>query len=57
MILRFWCLDAMQTGNCCEPTGDLAQDPQVALGDMIQAINQLAEITERTGMERPTVIT
>ncbi|WP_115070369.1 alpha-D-glucose phosphate-specific phosphoglucomutase [Synechococcus sp. UW179B] len=38
-------------------TGDLAQDPQVALGDMIQAINQLAEITERTGMERPTVIT
>ena len=38
-------------------TGDLAQDPQVALGDMIKAINQLAEITERTGMERPTVIT
>ena len=38
-------------------TGDLAQDPQVALGDMIQAINQLAEITERTGMDRPTVIT
>ena len=38
-------------------TGDLAQDPQIALGDMIQAINQLAEITERTGMDRPTVIT
>jgi phosphoglucomutase len=38
-------------------TGDLDQDPQIALGDMIQAINQLAEITERTGMERPTVIT
>ena len=38
-------------------TGDLDQDAQIALGDMIQAINQLAEITERTGMERPTVIT
>ncbi len=38
-------------------TGDLAQDPQIALGEMIQAINQLAEITERTGMDRPTVIT
>ncbi|MEJ6657781.1 MAG: alpha-D-glucose phosphate-specific phosphoglucomutase [Synechococcus sp. ChSW.bin.154] len=38
-------------------TGDLAQDPQVALGEMIEAINQLAEITERTGMDRPTVIT
>ena len=38
-------------------TGDLAQDPQVALGEMITAINQLAEITERTGMDRPTVIT
>ena len=38
-------------------TGDLDQDPQIALGDMIQAINQLAEITKRTGMDRPTVIT
>ena len=38
-------------------TGDLDQDPQIALGEMIQAINQLAEITERTGMDRPTVIT
>ncbi|ABI45251.1 phosphoglucomutase/phosphomannomutase family protein [Synechococcus sp. CC9311] len=38
-------------------TGDLAQDPQVALGEMIKAIDQLAEITERTGMDRPTVIT
>jgi phosphoglucomutase len=38
-------------------TGDLAQDPQIALGEMIKAINQLAEITERTGMDRPTVIT
>ena len=37
-------------------TGDLAQDPQIALGEMIEAINQLAEITERTGMDRPTVI-
>ena len=38
-------------------TGDLAQDPQIALGEMIEAINQLAEIAERTGMDRPTVIT
>jgi phosphoglucomutase len=38
-------------------TGDLAQDPQIALGEMIKAINQLAEITERTGMDHPTVIT
>ena len=38
-------------------TGDLDQDPQIALGDMIKAINQLAEITTRTGMDRPTVIT
>ena len=38
-------------------TGDLSQDPQIALGEMIEAINQLAEITERTGMDRPTVIT
>ena len=37
--------------------GNLDQDPQIALGDMIQAINQLAEITTRTGMDRPTVIT
>jgi len=39
------------------PGGDLAQDPQAALGDMIQAIDALAEIRVRTGMERPTVIT
>ena len=38
-------------------TGDLGQDPQIALGEMIDAINQLAEITVRTGMNRPTVIT
>ena len=38
-------------------TGDLSQDPQIALGEMIEAINQLAEITESTGMDRPTVIT
>ena len=39
------------------PSGDLGQDPQVALGDLITAIDALAEIRERTGMERPTVIT
>ncbi len=38
-------------------TGDLDQDPQIALGEMIDAVNQLAEITVRTGMNRPTVIT
>jgi len=38
-------------------SGDLHQDPQVALADMIEAINQLAEIRARTGMDRPTVIT
>jgi phosphoglucomutase len=39
------------------PSGDLGQDPQVALGDLISAIDALAEIKLRTGMERPTVIT
>ncbi len=38
-------------------SGDLAMDPQVALADMITAINNLAEIEERTGMDQPTVIT
>ena len=38
-------------------TGDLNQDPQVALADMIDAINDLAEIKQRTGMDQPTVIT
>jgi phosphoglucomutase len=39
------------------PSGDLGQDPQIALGDLISAIDELAEIKVRTGMERPTVIT
>jgi phosphoglucomutase len=39
------------------PSGALAQDPQAALGDLIRAIDELAEIKARTGMERPTVIT
>ncbi len=38
-------------------SGDLAQDPQLALGDLIRAIDELAEIRHRTGMDRPTVIT
>ena len=38
-------------------SGDLNQDPQVALGEMIRAINALAEIEQRTGMKQPTVIT
>ncbi|MEX1316070.1 MAG: alpha-D-glucose phosphate-specific phosphoglucomutase [Synechococcaceae cyanobacterium] len=39
------------------PGGNLNQDPQRALGDLIQAIDGLAEIGARTGMDRPTVIT
>ncbi|WP_216909122.1 alpha-D-glucose phosphate-specific phosphoglucomutase [Synechococcus sp. CCY 0621] len=39
------------------PSGDLDLDPQLALGDLIVAIDALAEIRVRTGMERPTVIT
>ena len=39
------------------PSGDLDQDPQAALGDLITAIDALAEIKTRTGMDRPTVIT
>jgi phosphoglucomutase len=38
-------------------SGNLHQDPQVALADLITAIDDLAEIKVRTGMERPTVIT
>jgi phosphoglucomutase len=40
-----------------QPNGNLAQDPQAALGDLITAIDALAEIKTRTGMDRPTVIT
>jgi len=39
------------------PSGDMGLDPQVALADLIGAIDALAEIRVRTGMERPTVIT
>jgi phosphoglucomutase len=38
-------------------TGDLHQDPQMALASLITAIDQLAEIRSRTGMGQPTVIT
>jgi phosphoglucomutase len=37
--------------------GNLNQDPQLALADLINAANQLAEIKTRTGMDQPTVIT
>ena len=37
--------------------GNLMQDPQKALAELIQAIDSFAEITQRTGMKRPTVIT
>ena len=39
------------------PSGNLEQDPQVALGDLIRAIDALAEIKSLTGMDHPTVIT
>jgi phosphoglucomutase len=39
------------------PSGNLNQDPQDALGDLISAIDGLAEIKIRTGMDKPTVIT
>ena len=39
------------------PDGDLNQNPQIALADMIKAIDDLAEISKRTGMDQPTVIT
>ena len=38
-------------------SGDLHQDPQIALAEMISSINSLAEIQQRTGMDFPTVIT
>ena len=41
-----------------EPShGNLNQDPQHALADLINGIDALAEIQKRTGMQRPTVIT
>ena len=39
------------------PSGNINQDPQEALGDLISAIDGLAEIKIRTGMDKPTVIT
>ena len=39
------------------PSGNLQQDPQQALADLITAADQLAEIKLRTGMDQPTVIT
>ncbi len=39
------------------PKGHLEQDPQIALKELIVAIDSFAEITKRTGMLKPTVIT
>jgi phosphoglucomutase len=39
------------------PSGNLQQDPQEALADLITAIDALAEIKSRTRMDKPTVIT
>ena len=37
--------------------GDITQDPQLALDPLIKSIDSLAEISKRTGMSAPTVIT
>ena len=37
--------------------GDLHQEPQLALKDLIEDIDSIAEISKRTGMSCPTVIT
>ena len=37
--------------------GDITQDPQLVLDSLIQGIDSLAEISKRTGMSTPTVIT
>ncbi len=37
--------------------GDIAQDPQRALDSLIKSIDSLAEISKRTGMSTPSVIT
>ncbi|KGG18451.1 Phosphoglucomutase [Prochlorococcus marinus str. SS2] len=37
--------------------GDLTQNPQNALSQLITSIDSFAEISNRTGMSRPTVIT
>ncbi len=39
------------------PMGDLNQDPQEALMDLIKTIDSIAEISKRTKMNEPTVIT
>ncbi len=39
------------------PKGNLNQNPQHALNDLIHGIDALAEIKKRTGMQHPTVIT
>ena len=38
-------------------TGDLEQDPQVALAKLIETIDSFSGITQKTGMLKPTVIT
>jgi len=43
--------------NYVSSHGNLNQDPQVALADLIESIDSFAEITKRTGMLKPTVIT
>ena len=39
------------------PTGDLGQDAQIALADLIALSREVCEIEKRTGRTAPTVIT
>lgn len=39
------------------PDGDLTQDPQTALGDVVIAVSELTKLRERTGRDAPNVIT
>tara|TARA_Y100001968_G_scaffold147346_1_gene134797 strand:- start:774 stop:2435 length:1662 start_codon:yes stop_codon:yes gene_type:complete len=39
------------------PSGDLIQDPQKALFELINSVNNLTQVRQLTGLNRPTVIT
>ena len=43
--------------NYVSSKGNLNQDPQSALSELILAIDSFAEISKRTAMLKPTVIT
>jgi hypothetical protein len=45
------------SGDLCPPSGNIHQDQQEALGDLISAIIELEEIKIGTDMDKPTVVT